>query len=90
MFKRSHAGGGFGTGFGLVSRAERQAIDVSTHEDPRVESPRTPWAPGWSAMDPRVVAIFDAFGFRWGRSIRPKSDPMHLELWLRPEPQPTC
>lgn len=30
------------------------------------------------SMDPRIVALFEAFGFRWGRGF-PTPDPMHFE-----------
>jgi hypothetical protein len=42
-----------------------------------------------AAMDPRVVAAFEGFGFRWGKSL-PKTDPMHFEFWLGTDPPPAC
>jgi hypothetical protein len=75
------------------------AIDINSFENPQVGRPpkgATVWAPGWSALDPRIVAIFEFFGFRWGRSIRQDSqplagsDPMHFELWVGTASPPTC
>ena len=31
-------------------------------------------------MDPRVVAIFKRWGFRWGGEFHTVPDPMHFEL----------
>ena len=31
-------------------------------------------------MDPRVVAIFERWGFRWGGTFHTVPDPMHFEL----------
>jgi hypothetical protein len=31
-------------------------------------------------MDPRIVAIFEKWGFKWGGDFRPRPDPMHFEL----------
>jgi peptidoglycan hydrolase-like protein with peptidoglycan-binding domain len=51
------------------------AIDVNVFENARGSG-------AIGAMDPRVVAVFEAFGFNWGRCF-PTSDPMHFEY--RPE-----
>ena len=45
------------------------ALDFNTHENAQRTS---------GSMDPRIVALFEAFRFRWGRCF-PQPDPMHFE-----------
>jgi subtilisin family serine protease len=53
----------------LSSHGYGLAVDVNTFENRRGSS---------GAIDPGVVAIFEAFGFRWG-GFRPVQDPAHFE-----------
>jgi len=46
------------------------AIDFNTFENAQ--------RPGSDSMDPRIVAAFEAYRFRWGRCF-PTPDPMHFE-----------
>jgi D-alanyl-D-alanine carboxypeptidase len=47
------------------------AIDLNSHENPQR-------AGVTGSMDPRIVAVFEAFSFGWGRCF-PAPDPMHFE-----------
>jgi len=49
------------------------AIDVNDFENPKVAPP---------VIDPRIVAIFEAFHFDWGLSF-PETDPHHFDLVRR-------
>ncbi|MBI3681011.1 MAG: M15 family metallopeptidase, partial [Acidobacteria bacterium] len=53
------------------------ALDINAVENPRTGQT----APNGchSTMDPRIVAIFRAFGFTWGRDWR-TPDPHHFEI----------
>ena len=53
------------------------AIDVNTFENDR-----TGGRP-FGSLDPRVVALFEAFHFRWGACF-PQPDPMHFEYCQAP------
>jgi D-alanyl-D-alanine carboxypeptidase-like protein len=45
------------------------AVDLNVFENPQHTS---------GSMDPRIVALFEAFRFRWGKGF-PTPDPMHFE-----------
>jgi len=59
------------------------AIDLNTFENDR-----TGGRP-FGSLDPRVVALFEAFSFRWGACF-PQPDPMHFQYCQAPcaPPQP--
>ena len=46
------------------------AYDVMNHENPQGQNHAT--------TDPRIVAVFEAFRFQWGRCF-PTPDPMHFD-----------
>ncbi|HJZ76278.1 MAG TPA: M15 family metallopeptidase [Vicinamibacterales bacterium] len=67
-----------------VVRAERTARSISEHGNGSAndfnvaENDQGIAARPFGSMDPRVVAIFEAFHFRWGACFSP-TDPMHFD-----------
>lgn len=58
------------------------AIDVNVFENDRTRGRP------FGSLDPRVVALFEAFGFRWGACFS-QPDPMHFEYCENVGPPPT-
>jgi len=63
------------------------AVDINNFENPPRPRARKdgkivgPWLPAFTALDPRVVALFESFGVTWGRCICSRgSDPMHFDI----------
>ena len=55
----------------LSDHGRGEAVDLNVVENPQGNA--------HSTMSPRVVALFEAFGFRWGRCFR-TPDPHHFEV----------
>ena len=55
-------------GFGI-------AFDLNVFENPQLRD-KVPVVPG--TIDPRIVALFEAFHFRWGKGFKP-SDLHHFD-----------
>jgi hypothetical protein len=72
-----------------VVRAERAARRISEHGNGSandyniVENDQDIPTRPFGSMDPRIVAIFEAFHFRWGACF-PTTDPMHFEYCQAP------
>jgi hypothetical protein len=72
-----------------VVRAEQTARSLSEHGNGAAtdfnvsENDQAIAARPFGSMDPRIVAIFEAFHFLWGASFRP-TDPMHFEYCQAP------